>query len=57
MAHLFEVNGTSIRRSTSTIGETTFAERPLLFHNIPDANGKDRKFEVIPPVLGLGLPM
>jgi len=32
---------------------TTFAERPLLFHNVPDAKG--RKFEYIPPVRGTGL--
>jgi len=32
---------------------TTFAERPLLFHNIPDTKG--RKFEYIPPVKGTGL--
>jgi len=32
---------------------TTFAERPLLFHNVPDAKG--RKFEYIPPVRGSGL--
>ena len=32
---------------------TSFAERPLLFHNIPDTKG--RKFEYIPPVKGTGL--
>jgi hypothetical protein len=32
---------------------TTFAERPLLFHNVPDKNG--RKFVYIPPVKGTGL--
>jgi hypothetical protein len=32
---------------------TTFAERPLLFHNVPDKKG--RKFEYVPPVKGSGL--
>jgi hypothetical protein len=32
---------------------TSFAERPLLFHNVPD--GKDRRFEYVPPVKGSGL--
>ena len=32
---------------------TTFAERPLLFHNVP--GGKERHFEYIPPVKGSGL--
>ena len=34
---------------------TTFAERPLLFHNVPDGTGKGRKFEYVPPVKGSGL--
>ena len=32
---------------------TTFAERTLLFHNVPD--GSDRRFEYVPPVKGSGL--
>jgi hypothetical protein len=32
---------------------TTFAERPLLFHNVPDSKG--RRFEYVPPVKGSGL--
>ncbi len=32
---------------------TTFAERPLLFRNVPDTKG--RKFEYVPPVKGTGL--
>ncbi len=32
---------------------TTFAERPLLFHNVPDVKG--RKFEYVPPVKDSGL--
>jgi len=34
---------------------TTWAERPLLFHNVPETNGKGRRFEYIPPVKGSGL--
>ncbi len=34
---------------------TTFAERPLLFHNSPDTTGKGRKFEYVPPVKDSGL--
>jgi hypothetical protein len=34
---------------------TSFAERPLLFHNVPDGPGKGRKFEYVPPVKGSGL--
>jgi len=34
---------------------TTFAERPLLFHNIPDASDKGRKFEYVPAVKGSGM--
>ena len=34
---------------------TTFAERPLLFHNVPDETGKGRKFQYVPPVKGSGL--
>ena len=30
------------------------AERPLLFHNVPDGP-KERKFEYVPPVKGTGL--
>ena len=32
---------------------TTFAERPLLFRNVP--GGRERRFEYIPPVKGTGL--
>lgn len=34
---------------------TTWAERPLLFHNVPETTGKGRRFEYIPPVKGTGL--
>ena len=34
---------------------TSFAQRPLLFHNIPNPEGKGRRFEYMPPVQGTGL--
>ena len=52
---LFEVNGHVYPQVDNHDWGTSFAERPLLFHNIPEANGKDRKFEIIPPVVGTGL--
>ena len=52
---LFEVNGHVYPQVDQHDWGTSFAERPLLFHNIPGANGKDRKFEAIPPVIGTGL--
>jgi enediyne biosynthesis protein E4 len=52
---LFEVNGHVYPQVDQHDWGTSFAERPLLFHNIPEANGKGRKFEVIPPVTGTGL--
>ncbi|UWZ86988.1 CRTAC1 family protein [Occallatibacter riparius] len=52
---LFEVNGHVYPEVDQHDWGTTFAERPLLFHNIPDPNGKDRKFEYIKPVEGTGL--
>ncbi len=52
---LFEVNGHVYPQVDNHDWGTSFAERPLLFHNIPEAIGKDRKFEIIPPVVGTGL--
>jgi hypothetical protein len=52
---LFEVNGHVYPEVDQHDWGTTFAERSLLFHNIPDANGKDRRFEYIKPVEGTGL--
>ena len=52
---LFEVNGHVYPEVDKHDWGTTFAERPLLFHNIPDATGKGRKFEYVPPVKGSGL--
>ncbi len=51
---LFEVDGHVYPEVDQHDWGTTWAERPLLFHNVPDG-AKDRKFEVIPPVKGTGL--
>ncbi len=50
---LFMVNGHVYPEVDQHDWGTTFAERPLLFHNVPGARG--RKFEVVPPVIGTGL--
>jgi hypothetical protein len=50
---LFMVNGHVYPEVDQHDWGTTFAERPLLFHNIPDSKG--RKFEYVPPVKGSGL--
>jgi hypothetical protein len=50
---LFMVNGHVYPQVDEHDWGTTFAERPLLFHNIPDSKG--RKFEYVPPVQGTGL--
>ena len=34
---------------------TSWAQRPLLFHNVPAAQGKGRKFDYVPAVTGTGL--
>jgi enediyne biosynthesis protein E4 len=52
---LFEVDGHVYPEVDNHDWGTTFAERPLLFHNIPDTTGKGRKFEYVPPVKGSGL--
>jgi hypothetical protein len=52
---LFEVNGHVYPQVDQHDWGTSFAERPLLFHNEPGSNGKDRIFKVIPPVVGTGL--
>ena len=51
---LFEVNGHVYPEVDQHDWGTTWAERPLLFHNVPDG-AKDRKFEYVPPVKGTGL--
>jgi len=52
---LFMVNGHVYPEVDQHDWGTTFAERPLLFRNMPEANGKERRFEYIPPVKGTGL--
>jgi hypothetical protein len=50
---LFTVNGQVYPQVDQHDWGTTWAERSLLFHNVPD--GKGRKFEYIPPVKGTGM--
>jgi hypothetical protein len=52
---LFMVNGHVYPEVDQHDWGTTFAERPLLFHNVPPVNGTGRRFEYIPPVKGTGL--
>ena len=52
---LFTVNGHVYPEVDQHDWGTTWAERPLLFHNVPETNGKGRRFEYIPPVKGSGL--
>jgi len=52
---LFEVNGHVYPEVDQHEWGTSFAERPLLFHNVADGTGKARKFEYVPPVKGSGL--
>jgi hypothetical protein len=52
---LFMVNGHVYPQVDQHDWGTTFAERPLLFHNVPDPSGKGRKFEYVPPVAASGL--
>ncbi len=54
---LFMVNGHVYPEVDQHDWGTTFAERPLLFHNVPDATGKGRRFEYVPAVKGTGLAM
>jgi enediyne biosynthesis protein E4 len=51
---LFMVNGHVYPEVDQHDWGTTFAERPLLFHNVP-GGAKERKFEYVPPVKGSGL--
>ena len=50
---LFMVNGHVYPEVDQHNWGTTFAERPLLFHNVKGASG--RVFEYVPPVSGTGL--
>ena len=54
---LFMVNGHVYPEVDQHDWGTTWAERPLLFHNVPDATGKGRRFEYVPAVKGTGLGM
>jgi hypothetical protein len=51
---LFETNGHVYPQVDQHDWGTTWAERSLLFHNIPDGP-KERKFEYVPPVKDTGL--
>ncbi len=52
---LFMVNGHVYPQVDHHDWGTTFAERPLLFHNVPDVKGKGRNFELVPAVKDTGL--
>jgi hypothetical protein len=52
---LFMVNGHVYPQVDQHQWGTTFAERALLFRNVPDGAGRGRKFEYVPPVKGTGL--
>ena len=52
---IFMVNGHVYPQVDQHDWGTTWAERPLLFHNVPD--GKGRRFEYVPPVKGSGLAL
>lgn len=52
---LFMVNGHVYPQVDQHDWGTTFAERPLLFHNVPNQSGKGREFEYVPPVVASGL--
>ncbi len=52
---LFMVNGHVYPQVDQHEWGTSFAERPLLFRNVPDQHGKGRKFEYVPPLAGSGL--
>ncbi len=51
---LFETDGHVYPQVDQHDWGTTFAERPLLFHNVPNGP-KERKFEYVPPVKNTGL--
>lgn len=52
---LFMANGHVYPQVDEHDWGTTFAERPLLFHNVLGRGGKGRRFDYIPPVTGTGL--
>ena len=52
---LFMVNGHVYPQVDQHDWGTTFAERSLLFHNVPDPGNKGRRFDYVPAVTGTGL--
>ena len=52
---LFMTNGHVYPQVDQHDWGTSFAERPLLFHNVPDAGGKERHFDYVSPEKGSGL--
>lgn len=52
---IFEANGHVYPEVDQHDWGTTWAERPLLFRNVPEDKGKGRKFEYVPPVKDSGL--
>jgi hypothetical protein len=52
---LFMVNGHVYPQVDQHPWGTSFAERSLLFHNVPDPGRKARRFEYVNPVKGSGL--
>jgi hypothetical protein len=54
---LFMVNGHVFPEVDQHRWGMTFAERPLLYHNVPKGNGAGRGFEYVPPVKNSGLAL
>jgi hypothetical protein len=52
---LFMTNGHVYPQVDQHDWGTSYAERSLLFHNVPGPGGKGRKFEYVPAVKGTGL--
>jgi enediyne biosynthesis protein E4 len=52
---IFEVNGHVYPQVDGHPWGTSFAQRPLLFRNVPGEGVKERRFEYVPPVQGTGL--
>ncbi len=52
---LFEANGHVYPQVDQHDWGTSWAERSLLFHNVPGKNPKERVFEEVKPVIGTGL--
>lgn len=52
---IFEVNGHVYPQVDGHQWGTSFAQRPLLFHNVPGEGAKGHRFEYVPAVQGTGL--